>query len=66
MRAALLEDPNLAMILLYFFVSSSMIFLVLLAIGLGLFLMIKPTADRISQDYQLSGSEQNELRNAMN
>ena len=66
MRAALLEGPNLVMIMLYFFVSSNMIFMVLLAIGIALFLMIRPTADRIAEDYQLSGSEQNELRAAMN
>jgi hypothetical protein len=66
MRAALLEGPNLTMIVLYFFVNQHIIFMAMLAIGLTLFSIIRPTVDRIAQDYDLSGSEQNELRNSMN
>lgn len=61
LRLALLEGANLTMLLIYFFVSKNMIFLILFGLGIALFLMARPTVDRIVQDYQLSGSEQREL-----
>jgi len=64
LRAALLEGPNLMMIVFYFFLKSNIVFLLLFAVGIVLFLMIRPTVDRITQDYQLSGMEQSELRNS--
>lgn len=64
LRAALLEGPNLTLLVFYFFVTSNIVLLGLFAIGLGLFGLAKPSADRFAQDYQLSGSEQSELRNS--
>ncbi len=65
MRAALLEGANLVMIMFFFFVNRSMLFMIFFAIGFALFVAIRPSLDRIIQDYQLSGSEQNELRNSI-
>ncbi len=61
-RVFFLEGGNLVAILYYFFISLDIIFVAYFGLGLLLFLMARPTADRISQDYQLSGAEQNELR----
>lgn len=62
LRAALLEGANLSMLLIYFFVSKNIVLLILFAIGAALFLMIRPTASRIIEDYQLSHGEQSQLR----
>lgn len=64
LRMALLEGPNLMALVLYFFIESHVLLMALFIIGLALFLMISPTVKRISEDYQLSVSEQSELRNS--
>lgn len=65
-RAALLEGPNLVMILLYFFAKESIILILLFGFGMILFALIRPTTERIVQDYGLSGVEQSELRASRN
>jgi len=64
LRAALLEGPNLMMLVAYFFIEPHILLLTLFAIGLMCFIFIQPTVRRISDDYQLSISEQSELRNS--
>jgi len=61
LRAAFIEGANLLVLLLYFFFAKTMLFLVMFASGIVIFLLIRPTANRIIEDYQLSGSEQREL-----
>ena len=65
-RAALIEGANLLALIVYFFIESNYVLLLLFAIGIAAFLLIRPTIDRIVEDYQLSSSEQSELRNAVN
>ena len=65
-RAALIEGANLLALIVYFFIESNYVLLLLFAIGIAAFLFIRPTVDRIVEDYQLSSSEQSELRNAVN
>ncbi len=63
LRAALIEMPTLIVVVFYFFIEDHIVLIPLFIIGIAVFFMIRPTADRISQDYQLSGSEQSSLRN---
>ena len=63
-RAAMIEGANLVALIFYFFIERNMVFLVLFALGIAAFLIIRPTVDRIVEDYQLSASEQSELRNS--
>lgn len=63
---ALIEGANLVALIIHFFIEKNMIYLVLFAIGIGAFLLIRPTTDRIIEDYQLSATEQSELRNSLN
>lgn len=64
-RAGLIEGANLAALLVYFFVERNFLYLLLFAIGIAAFLLIRPTNDRIIEDYQLSLDEQSELRNSL-
>jgi hypothetical protein len=65
-RAGLLEGSNLVALIFYFFVERNYIYLVLFAVGMVAFSLIRPSLDRIIEDYQFSASEQNELRNSLN
>lgn len=65
-RGALIEGANLVALVVHFFIEKNMIYLVLFAIGIGAFLLIRPTTDRIIEDYQLSANEQSELRSSLN
>lgn len=62
MRAAMIEGVNLVALIFYFFVEKNYVYLLLFALGIGAFLLIRPTVDRMAEDYQLSANEQNELR----
>ncbi len=64
-RAALLEGSNLVALLFYFFIERNYFYLVLFALGMGAFALIRPTVDRIIEDYQLSTSEQSELQDSL-
>ena len=64
-RAAMIEGANLLALFSYFFMESNYVFLALFVIGISAFFYIRPTADRIAEDYQLSSTEQSELRNAL-
>lgn len=64
-RASLIEGSNFIALIFYFFIERNYLYLVLFAIGIGAFLLIRPTVDRIVEDYQLSANEQNELRNSL-
>jgi len=64
-RAAMIEGANLTALMFYFFVEKNIVFLVLFAIGIGAFIMIRPTVDQIAEDYQLSASEQSQLRDSL-
>ena len=61
-QAAMIEGPNLTMLIFYFFIERNYFYLLLFAIGMSAFLLIRPTADRLVEDYQLSANEQSELR----
>jgi hypothetical protein len=64
-RASMIEGANLAVLLIYFFIERNYFYLLLFAVGISSFLLIRPTVDRIVEDYQLSASEQSELRNSL-
>jgi len=64
-RAAMIEGPNLAVLIFYFFIERNYFYLLLFAIGMSAFLLIRPTIDRIVEDYQLSVDEQRELRTTL-
>jgi len=64
-RAAMLEGPNLAVLMFYFFFERNYFYLLLFAIGMNAFMLIRPTIDRIVEDYQLSTDEQRELRTTL-
>ncbi len=65
LRAALIEGANLVAILFYF-IEGNLFYLILFVIGIAAFLFIRPSVRQISEDYQLSGTEQSELQNALN
>ncbi len=62
-RWAMLEGGNLA-ILVFMFVDKRPFDLVFFALGLGAFILTRPTTDMIAQDYELSNDMERELRNA--
>lgn len=64
-RAAMIEGANLVALLFYFFIERNIVYLFLFALGIGAFVLIRPTADRFAEDYQLSASEQSELRSSL-
>ena len=64
-RASLIEGANLIALIAYFFIENNYVFLVLFAIGIGGFIMIRPTVDQVAVDYRLSANEQSELRNSL-
>jgi hypothetical protein len=64
-RAAMIEGANLVALLFYFFIERNIVYLVLFALGIGAFVLIRPTVDRFAEDYQLSASEQSELRSSL-
>ncbi len=63
-RLALVEGPNLlAMVLVL--IEGHMSYLIYFAGGMLAFLFFRPTVDKFINDYQLSASEQAELRSAL-
>lgn len=65
-RAAVIEGVNFLTLIVYFFIDRNYIYLILFAVGISAFFLIRPTVDRIIEDYQLSANEQSELRNSLN
>ncbi len=65
-RAGLIEGSNLVALIFYFFIERNYIYLVLFVVGIASFILIRPSVDKIIEDYQLSTSEQSELQNALN
>lgn len=65
LRAALIESANMVAILFYF-MEGNIFYLILFAVGIAAFLLIRPSVPKIIEDYQLSASEQSEFQNALN
>jgi len=64
-RAAVIEGVNFLALIVYFFIDDNYLYLVIFAIGISAFFLIRPTIDRLIEDYQLSANEQSELRNSL-
>lgn len=63
-RSALIEGPNLLVLILAFLLNQ-MTYFAFFALGFAAFLYFRPTVDQFIRDYQISGSEEQQLRQAL-
>lgn len=63
-RWAMLEGANFAVVI-FMFIDKRPFDLVFFALGLGAFILTRPTVDMIAKDYELPNEMERELRNAV-